>query len=271
MTSRRPAARRLGLLLAVLAGLALAWSAWPATVPLYDGVGFPDEPYRFVDPPPGYQASAAPTTGTGSSAVSNGINLQSVVAQSAEQGPQVVVAIVPGDLHVPAGATKVTLRARPVGPDVQPAGGDIDGNLYRVSAGTDVAGTVTFQPSAGATGSASSGITMRATAFREPGPVMVYRPAPGARWQPRPTERVGNDVYRTSFAGLGDYALAFGLPQPGAGGSGGSGGGLPLAWLLVAALAVALVALVVAVRISRGRAGREPPPEPAAEPAERPS
>lgn len=90
---------------------------------------------------------------------------------------------------------------------------------------------------------------MRATSAKAPPPAFVYRPAPSVAWRVLPTSRWGNDIYRTGFAGLGDYALAFGATSA----TGHSSGSVPIlvSALLVAVLGAALA--VVAVRVSRRR------------------
>src|SRR5881409_3272013 len=95
---------------AVLLGLGALLS--PAAVPLYDGVGFPDEPYRFV-PPRGDNPAA--TTATVSLRVSGGVNSGGLLANSAELGPQVSVYAPPRAFQAPAGSTApIRLTATPV-------------------------------------------------------------------------------------------------------------------------------------------------------------
>ena len=248
------------LLLAALLALAAGWLVSPTRTPLYDGVGFPDEPYRFVEPPANYQHTPPPGSGTGTSPVSSGVNLQALYAQSPEQGPQVVVALAPGVLHAPAGASRMTVRVVPEAPDRNPAGGFVDGNVYRVTAKANVSGNVAYPRATGSTGGSESGLTLRATSARQPGPVMIYRASAAAPWIRLRTTKVGTDIYRAAFAGAGDYALAFGLSQPGSS-SGASGtntssssGSFPVALVVVVVLLVVLAGIVVAVRVSRRRA-----------------
>lgn len=121
-------------LLAAVAAVGVAWLVAPGAVPLYDGLNFPDEPYRFVSPPAGYQKTPPPTTGRGSSAVDDGSNAVTIYVDTDEQAPQLSVVLPGRVLAVGDGARTVTVSAVPVAPDRQPSKGTIDGNVYRVSA-----------------------------------------------------------------------------------------------------------------------------------------
>lgn len=233
--------------IAIVAFLA-AWTYSSHRVALYDGVGFPDEPYRFVHPTAGAATTKPPTSGAASSAVSNGTTSDSLYVNSAEQGPQVSVFVPAGQVHAP-GARTVRLTAAPMAPDHAPAGARIDGNIYRLAATTTPSSaTARYQRGHALLGSA--GIVLRATTGRQPGPVMIYRPTASQPWRQVPTARVGNDIYRANLAGFGDYALAWGLHPVAPGSStGGSSGGLIL--ILVVVFVFALIALLVGVRVSR--------------------
>lgn len=233
-------------LIAAIAALGIAWAVAPAAVPLYDGLSFPDEPYRYAAPPAGYQHTPKPLSAKGSSAVDATSNADTIYVNTNEQAPQVDVVIPRRLLAVPAAARTVTVEAAPIAPDRQPAKGTIDGNIYRVSATSDPAGAVTFAPPPGDAVTASD-VTMRATTGRKPGPSFLYRAKPAQAWRSLPVYTSGNDVYSTQFAGFGDYALAFGVVASTAHGSSGA------AILVSILLAVVLLAAVtvIAVRVSR--------------------
>jgi hypothetical protein len=240
-------------LLAALAALGLAWAVAPGAVPLYDGLSFPDEPYRYVAPPAGYQHTPKPLSAKGSSAVDTKSNADTIYVNTDEQAPQVNVVIPRRLLALSTDARTVTVNAAPVAPDRQPAKGTIDGNIYRVTATSDPASTVTFAPPHGDAATASD-VTMRATTGRKPGPTFLYRPQPGQAWRVLTVFTSGNDIYSTQFAGFGDYALAFGVVASSQHGSSG------IAILVSALLGVVLLAVVtvVIVRLSR----RRPPDSP---------
>ncbi|BEP15302.1 hypothetical protein acdb102_36130 [Acidothermaceae bacterium B102] len=181
----------------------------PGAVPLFDGINFPDEPYRYVVPPAGYQKTPAPDHASGSAAVTGTTNSTTVYVNTDEQAPQINVVLPGGLLRVTSGATSVTVSAVPQAPDRQPSKGTIDGNVYRVTAIAS-AGIVTWSPPPGDAASAST-MVLRATSARQPPPVFLYRAQPTLAWTVLPTAPTGNDVYRTQFAGFGDYALAFGV------------------------------------------------------------
>ncbi|MDX6212740.1 MAG: hypothetical protein QOF82_1827 [Frankiales bacterium] len=234
-----------------LSALVIAWIAVPAAVPLYDGINFPDEPYRYVVPPAGYQKTPQPLSAKGSSPVADSTNTATIYANTDEQAPQVNVVIPNRLLAAPAGARTVTVSVVPVAPDRQPAKGSIDGNLYRVSATADPAGPVAFAPPQGDLATVSD-VTMRATTARKPGPSFLYRPQPAQSWRVLKTFTSGNDVYSTQFAGFGDYALAFGVVAS----AQHSGDGLQILLSVLLVLVLAAAAIVVGVRVSR-RPARE--------------
>jgi hypothetical protein len=247
--------RRIWVLLVVaLLGLATAWVTARPSVPLYDGVGFPDEPYRYVHPPQGYRHTPPPTKGTGSDTASRGTNDGPFYVDSAEQGPQVSVYIAPHATVAPAQATRIVVTATPLAPGKQPDKGRIDGNVYDVTARADTGGDVRLRH-AGA-GQTLGSVSMRATTARQPGPVFLYRPDTATAWRTLRTTRVGNDIYLADVVGFGNYALAFGAGTPvdrSTGTSSQSGSGFPVKTLLIVVLVVAVVVVIVAIRLSRSR------------------
>jgi len=68
-------------LLAALAVVTLGWLASPSGVPVYDGVGAPDEPYKYVG-----RSNAPAASISASTPVSSGVS-GSLSARSAESGP----------------------------------------------------------------------------------------------------------------------------------------------------------------------------------------
>lgn len=170
--------------------------ASPSVVPVYDGVGNPDEPYRYVEtpkaPPP---VSVTVPVRSGSSAP--------LRLASAEKGPQVLVDLAAGAFT--STAATVTLTASPLpGDGRRTPQGTIDGNVYRVSAS---AGAV-LQPEA-----ANGFLFLRAAVMTEPDPVLVHRLRPTDPWREVRTTRTGRDVLSTPFRSLGDYAV---VDRPGA-------------------------------------------------------
>ena len=235
-----------GRLLAAIAALGLAWLTAPGAVPLYDGLNFPDEPYRYVAPPAGYQHTPKALSAQGSGAVDAGSNADTIYVNTDEQAPQVNV-VIPGRLlTVSAAARTVTVSAVPLAPDRQPVKGTIDGNVYRVTGSTVPAGPVVFAPPHGDAATASD-VTMRATSGRRPGPSFLFRTSPAQPWRVLPIFSSGNDIYSTQFAGFGDYALAFGVVAS------TSHGTSTTAVLVSVLLAVVLLAVVtvVLVRVRR--------------------
>jgi hypothetical protein len=237
---------------AAAAALATAWLVIPTAVPLYDGVGFPDEPYRYVVAPSGSAHTPAASTAKATVDVQGGLNASTVYAYSAEQAPQVSVVLPGGMVATSADARSLTVTARPQAPDVQPVKGHVDGNVYAVSAATTPVGTARWAPAAGDAAQTAT-VTMRATTAKKPAPVFLYRPAAGQPWRTAGGYAVGNDIYSTQFAGFGDYALAFGVT-----GTAGHKGNATAFWIS-GALAVVLLAAAVllTVRLTRRRSAAE--------------
>ena len=235
-----------GAILVALAALAIGWVMVPPhAVPLYDGIGFPDEPYRYVAPPAGTKHTAPATQASGSSDAAAGHNLHPIYVNSAEIGPQVSVFVGVGVLVVPTGVHAVNLTAVPLAPDVQPAGALADGNVYRLSAKANPAGDVSVradrQP-------ADSTVTLRATTPRQPRPTLYFRAHATDAWQSLDTARVGSDIYRTDLQGLGDYVLAFSTSET----SSGSGSNPAFIAIAVAvSIVVVLGGIVVVIRLQR--------------------
>lgn len=217
----------LGLLLVSL-GAALS----PAAVPIYDGIGAPDEPYRYVATPTGSTKTVAPTTAHAASPVVAGVSSYGLSLTTAEVGPQFSLYL-PPKAFGSSGRT-LTLTATPQMPADQPPGATINGNVYDVEV---AGGPVTLTPQA-----ALATLYLRATTARQPPPVMEYRAKATDPWQALRTSRGGTDVYVSTFPGPGFYALAFtALP------SNSSDGPSPLLYVLGGL--VLLGVIVVAVRL----------------------
>jgi hypothetical protein len=229
----------------LLAGFALltVWLVAPHSPPIYDGVGFPDEPYRYVRPPAGDRVKTAePTVARAAVAAQNGVSLQLAYLGTREQGPQAVIFVPQGGLSGPRDATSYEVALVPEAPSRQPDDGTVDGNVYAVSAS---AGNGRVQLNK--VGMAGSRIQLRATSARQPGPVIEHRV--NGRWTALSSIRVGNDVYWTGLPALGEYAVVWRTGRKTATGSGTGRG-------LVAGVAISLVvvaAAIVAVRVSRSR------------------
>ena len=221
--------------------LVLAWVLAPAVTPIYDGVGQPDEPYRWVKPPANAKTTKPPTTANATVRVSGGFSAAQF-ANTAEVAPQISLYLPPKALQVPTGATSIAVEVKPLAPAAPlPKDGTILTNVYHLTAtagGQSVAviGKGPSEPS----------LQMRAPTAKQPGPVFEHRTATG--WQRTRTIRVGVDIYQTQAPVLGDWALVQ-LAKSGGGGGinwGLLGGGIAL-------LAVAIVVMVI--RLARTSSG----------------
>lgn len=178
------------------AGAALlgAWViASPATPPLYDGLGFPDDPYLYVEPVPG--APAAKAQGATQTFPRDAM-LFGVATR--ETGPQASVVLHPDALQLAPEARSVTVTVTPTKPPAEAAGGVVVTNVYRLDVTADV-GTV------GLDAKGHEDIQLRAPAELAPGEVMIFNGGQG--WRRLETLRFGNDNYVTFSVEPGDYAL----------------------------------------------------------------
>jgi hypothetical protein len=218
-------------------------------VPLYDGVGFPDEPYRFVSAPAGSAATKPPTSAVRQVRLKRGAS-EAVELATGEYGPQCHVLLPPGALR--GTAATASLRLMPRAPEQPPGQGTVEGNAYRIIAAGQ-GGQVT-----GDSGQAGV-ISLRALTAAQPGPVIAYRAETGAAWLRLVTLRVGQDVYEAPFQGLGEYLLIR-ASAPAAAPVRGAGGGGPV-WLFAGVAAVGVLFLLLAAVVTRAR-GRAHPAQP---------
>ena len=192
------------ILLVALILLGVGWVVAPRSAPpIYDGIGFPDEPYRFVDHPPGTRVTKAPTTATATSGIVGGHNGQLLNAASAEVSPQVTVTIPDGLLRVSAASGPVTLTATPEPALPTPQGQYLWSNVY----------DVTVTPAARLTGRGGfvATITLRAASAQQPLPFISHYDGAG-KWTTIPTAAAGLDVYTTTLDGLGRFAVLSDAP-----------------------------------------------------------
>jgi hypothetical protein len=191
---RRPA----GLVAVALAVLGVGWAIAPrSALPLYDGIGFPDEPYRFVQRPPSAPETKAPTTAHASSTVTKG-QVGSILAVSAEVAPQITVYIPKGRLVPPSGATDVAVTGKPVRNLPASHGEYLWSDVYTVS--PSPSGT-TFN-----SGGQQATITLRAAGPQRPIPHIAYYDGNG-RWTLLPTFPQGQDIYIAELTRFGQFAV----------------------------------------------------------------
>ncbi len=229
-------ARPVGLCLLVAVGYAVT----PHAVALYDGLNFPDQPYRFLTPAAGQGGRTAPTGAAGSSSMTFGVNAADIHLASSESGPQVVVDFPAGSL-LDKVAASVRASVTPVPADVGPPEGRLDGNVYRLALTAD-AGALRLSPDG------SAYLYLRAAALTSPLPHVDFRPAAGGPWQKLVTDRIGNDVFSAPVTGPGDYAVV----QVAGAKAGSSGSGSRLI-LLIGGIVVLLALGVLGLRRTSGR------------------
>ncbi|MCW2545234.1 MAG: hypothetical protein JWM40_2786 [Frankiales bacterium] len=223
-------ARRRWVAGAVLVGI--GWLVTPSAVPVYDGVGVPDEPYRYVSPPKGNPATAEPTTASATTPVAGGVGTNGLIVATKEQSPQFSLFVPPQALATTKGP--ITVTCTPAAPSDQPSGSTISGNVYVVTV-TSPGGAVTTTDKI-----AIASLYLRAVESSD-GWVMQHRVNHTDPWVALQSARGGTDTWVSSFTGPGEYALS-----RAAAAKGGQTSVLP--WLLGGGVAL-LVLLVVAIRL----------------------
>jgi len=172
-------------------------------VPIYDGIGNPDEPYRYVQAPNLKAAQTSPPTeAAGLYNTSDLTNINRIYAASNEIGPQVAINLGQNSFILPPNAKTVDIKVEPLAPIVQPKDGTIAGNVYRLTITSD-AGAVKFSP---ASSNDYRYIDLRLPQGSPANPVIEYRPQDGS-WLRLDTGQVGNDIYEAPIEGQGDFAM----------------------------------------------------------------
>jgi hypothetical protein len=223
-------------LAAALLLVALGRLASPSAVPVYDGVGAPDEPYKYVG------RANAPVASISTTVAVSGGSSAALTLQSAEKGPQVLLDLAAGGLD--ATTSTVTVTARPVEADgTKVPQGTIDGNVYRITA----------SPGARLRPDRAQGfLFLRAAVMTRPDPLVVHRASPTDPWEKVRTVRAGQDIVSAPFRALGDYAV---VKLPGAKPLSQSGGlsGIRLALLVGGVLVLVVITVLVLRRPSADR------------------
>lgn len=220
-----------------VAGALLVGAGWlvtPHPVPVYDGIGAPDEPYRYVTPPEGTTQTAGPTAALAQTPVKAGRGTNGLSLVTMEMGPQFSIFLPP--MSMAAAGTTIEVRAEPQEPSTQPAGARIDGNVYLVTLSSS-GGPVTLTEK-----SAISTVYMRATTAKQPPPSIYHRSDADAPWKALKTSRGGQDFYVAAFPGAGSFAVAFADVAT-------KGSSLPVLPIALGAVLLLLVVVVLVVRL----------------------
>jgi hypothetical protein len=239
--------RPVRLVLAGLVVLALGWLVAPRFAPpVYDGVGFPDEPYRFVVRPSDAQTTKTPTTASRVVAVTKRTASAASLA-SAEQAPQVAVLIPTGRLQAPTGTTQFTLDAAPIKPVATASGTYLWSNVYDVSSPDAKVSLKDGNPPAT--------ITLRAASAQRPDPKIEYYMH--GTWTAVKTISVGRDIYQATLPTLGAYAVVGTKPLVVGATAGGGATSRTGVIIFIAAILVVIVLVVVGVLRRRQRTPEE--------------
>lgn len=186
------------VLVVALLLLGLGWAAAPHSAPpIYDGIGNPDDPYRFVVNPAGYHNNKAPSVAKSSASVTGG-KAGGIQAASIEQAPQVTIAIPADRLQAP-GAKSVSVTAKAAQPLPAPDGEFLWSNVYAVTA----TGGAELH-----SGIPPATITLRAATAQKESPTIEYYGSGG--WQHLktiPATPGSQDIYQAPLEHLGKYAV----------------------------------------------------------------
>jgi hypothetical protein len=180
-----------GALLLVLAHLVLPGQS----LPLYDGF-LPEDPYRFLDPPPGQWSDPGHTSQ--SLTLRNG-KLPVIDVYTDEFPPQAQIFGIKGSFVPPRGATSFEMTIDPIKPPAPaPPGTHLVGNVYRFGFTTE------------------SGMQVPPAAGNEPSVVLrgIPHDTPttlnqlvNGRWRPLETAPGGGTMRMANVRSLGDFVL----------------------------------------------------------------
>lgn len=224
--------------------LALAWQlAAPPAPPLYDGLALGNEPYRYVNRPPGHKATPPPLSAHGTVLLSGGV-LAPFDIGTGEVFPQASIAASTNALVLPDGVTSATVTVKPVQPSTSaPHGYVYDGNVYRITA---TAGGRSVPLARDAT----VRIALRGTGKKGTASLALYA---SKRWQVLPAPPSGvPGQYSAAVTSLGDAVLV--VAASAANAKGGGSSGISTTPIVLAAVVVVLLSLFLLIRLARRRA-----------------
>jgi hypothetical protein len=205
-------------------------------IPLYDGVGFPDQPYRYSPNAHGVEQTTPVAD----------LTKFTLTVQTTESGPQFIATFDAGQIALPAGAYQLDTKVAPAAPTAQPGAGRIAGNVYIFTA-TSRPGPPSFKSGVGA-------VSLRlpqGVKFNSP-PAVIYRSGAG-KWQQLNTLQTGSDIYTATFNGPGEYALSV-TQASGKAGTQAATSSPTVRWLLAGIAFVVLILIILAIRNGSKRA-----------------
>ena len=217
-----------------LGALAVAWRALPgASPPVYDGLCFTD-PYRVLG------ASPAPESATKTYADTTTSPFIPSEILTNENPPQATLIMTDGTFVSPGSPFTVGIAPVPA-PAIKPHDGQLDGNVYRLTAMT--ASGTPLTPKQPIT------IVLRATGTN---PSRTLERFDGTTWSPLQTFFEGcGDSFEATTDRTADFAMVISGQSPST-----PGGGPPIAAIIAGAVVVLVAAVLLIVRVSRTRARR---------------
>lgn len=199
MANRRAAART--IVLAGL-GLCLVWLLLPGSLPLYDGITLPPEPYRYLQPTPRQARNNLPPTSARSTVAVR--NAPYITISTHEQPPQAEIVLAGNAFHAGPGVRRISISIHAVPPPPLPTGMLLIGNVYAISA------TAAGRPVALRKGSAV--VVLRSTKIYLRPIMLVYRAGTWERLYASPGYHTAS--WAAQASALGDFALMARGPAP---------------------------------------------------------
>lgn len=214
-------------------------------VPLYDGVGFPDEPYRYVQSTNASNKQPTPEV----QSVTTKDLLDGYSIKSNEVGPQVKLVFGPAGVTLPSGASSVKISMVPSAPKSQPSDGKIVGNVYTINGVSD-AGDVLLKPNY-----VYVYLRLPQKVSYSTQPDIIFRGPTDKGWKILPTNQTGNDIFEAALNNWGDYAMSVGSKSGAATASGKSYKSSTNQRLLTALIVTVLIVggILVVIRLASKR------------------
>ncbi len=181
--------------------LVMVSARWQSVhVMLFDGIVV-EEPYRYLDPPPGEHGH--PTRYAHSRTIAG--HRGPLIAYTDESPPQAQMFAVNRAVQLPAGAKRRRILIEAIEPPVLPAGGHIVGNVYSMTV-TDEHGVMATVPAR-----RKVSVALRAPVHDDESPVVAVLQE--GIWRPLPTENGGlPDLWLADVSAFGTFAVI--LPDP---------------------------------------------------------
>jgi hypothetical protein len=165
--------------------------------PIYDGLGFPDEAYRYVVAPVGAPLAPVAVAATQQVRLVRGTNEQPVALSTDERGPQALLVLRTGTIR--SGSDTVAVTLTPTAPPAAVPGARLVGNAYDIEVSSPDGQPVRTVGEAPL-------VQLRVPQGSRPPVALLQEGLEG--WRSLPTNRTGTDIYSAALPGLGRVVAA---------------------------------------------------------------